>query len=168
MKLYLVRHGRAEEKAAWRDNDARRPLTDRGREETLAIATQLACLGVAPDVLLTSPFARASQTAAIIAEALGVSDILAEEPLLAPGFDLAACARLLKGHSTAETIMIVGHEPSFSAVASQLVGGGRIDLKKSGVIHICIDQTDPPAGTLRWLVTPKLLGSNVPDRDGSE
>src|SRR6202020_3116131 len=74
MILYLVRHGIAVD-----PNDPKspaepeRPLTAKGVQKTRAAALGLKELKVKPDVLITSPYVRAAQTAEIFAEALGFS-----------------------------------------------------------------------------------------------
>lgn len=57
-ELYLIRHGIAEERSeAWPD-DSKRPLTDEGLDNLRKSARGLARLGVAFDVILTSPLVR--------------------------------------------------------------------------------------------------------------
>src|SRR5271156_2521374 len=74
MILYLVRHGIAVD-----PNDPKsppepeRPLTAKGVQKTRAAALGLQALGVKPDVLITSPYVRAAQTAELLAETLGFS-----------------------------------------------------------------------------------------------
>src|SRR6202050_4571764 len=74
MILYLVRHG-----SAGAPNDPKpppapeRPPPAKGLHETRPAALRLQALKVKPDVLLTSPYVRAAQTAEIFAETLGFS-----------------------------------------------------------------------------------------------
>lgn len=81
--LYLVRHGLYDEDDP-RDEAVGRGLTEAGRTQAQLVGARLAALGVTFDTLWTSPFTRARETAAIIAQSLpGLA------PVLAP--DLAEC-----------------------------------------------------------------------------
>src|SRR6202047_4631988 len=72
MILYLVRHGIAVDRADPKSPpEAERPLTAKGVQKTRLAALGLRALGAKPDVLITSPYVRAAQTAEIFAEALG-------------------------------------------------------------------------------------------------
>src|ERR1700689_4445795 len=62
MMLYVMRHALAEDAAAGVD-DAARHLTEKGRERTRAAAAGMRAMGIVPDVILTSPLARALETA---------------------------------------------------------------------------------------------------------
>ena len=53
---------------------------DEGRQQVRLVAKRLTRLGVKPDVILTSPYARAVQTAAIIAKILGLEGQLRSSP----------------------------------------------------------------------------------------
>ncbi len=65
MKLYLLRHGTASDLAS---SDAERELTREGEEEAQIAGSALAELGVKPSHILSSPLARARQTAEIAAQ----------------------------------------------------------------------------------------------------
>ncbi len=78
----------------------------------------------AVDLLATSPLARARETAEIVADILGISDI-AEQPLLAPGADKHALIAWLRGHAAEATVAVVGHEPDLSEFASLARRSGR-------------------------------------------
>src|SRR5207244_1303220 len=81
-----------------------------------------------PDLVVTSPLPRASQTAEIAAEHLKVK--CREDKLLAPGFGRQELERLLKKYR-AESLMIVGHEPGFTQTISQLSSQLAIRCPKS-------------------------------------
>src|SRR5437763_13097636 len=67
MELYFLRHGEADW-PDWKKSDDERPLTKRGKKEMHEIAAFLVRLKVRPNLILTSPLPRASQTAEITAE----------------------------------------------------------------------------------------------------
>ena len=159
MRLLVFRHGIAEDTSA-DGTDAARVLTPQGVERTRKAARGLAELCDPPDVILTSPKARARQTAEAAAEAFGrpveVLDELVDGP---PAPVLQALAARPE-----DTVMIVGHEPMLSELVEQVCTGGRpagfVDLRKAGCA--CLDVTlasggGATAATLLWLATPKML-----------
>src|ERR1043166_5663591 len=118
MELYFLRHGEADW-PDWNKPDDERPLTKRGKKEMREVAKFLARLKVRPDLTVTSPLPRASQTAEIAADYLKAK--LREDELLAPGFGMSELRTILKRHH-AKVLMLVGHEPDFTTVISGLTG----------------------------------------------
>ena len=149
MKLYLLRHGKADW-PNWNRPDDERPLTEEGKKEVAAVAKLLARLEVSP-VILTSPLPRASQTAEIAGKHLKAK--VRTEPLLRPGFDARPLRKILKEFA-GKSLMIVGHEPDFSHTIFQLTGGNT-KMSKAGVALIELE-TDSMRGELRWLFPPKF------------
>jgi phosphohistidine phosphatase len=170
VKLYILRHGRAGDRETWQGDDADRPLTDDGAARTTAAARGLTALGVQPDVILSSPYARASATAELVAPALGQPVTL--ESALVPGATLAGVAKLLAAHGDAGAVMLVGHEPDLSTLAGELIAGPkgaaielkkgacmRIDLPGRAVRHAAVaPEKLAGAGMLVWLLTAAHLG----------
>ncbi|NIP26414.1 MAG: hypothetical protein GWN81_17525, partial [Phycisphaerae bacterium] len=80
MKLYLMQHALAYSA----EEDAERALKPEGIEQAKRAARGIKILGLAFDLILTSPKRRAQQTAALIAEAVRYpySDILATDAVL--------------------------------------------------------------------------------------
>ncbi len=157
MRLYLVRHGEAEE-VAREGGDAGRRLTPEGRRELGEGVAGLSRLGTELTQILTSPLARARQTAQILH-----TDLRGPEPevwgLLAPGADLDGVLAQLD--ASQEAVALVGHEPCLGRLVSLAVTGREADgtpLRKGGVACIDFQGTPRPgAGRLVWLLTPKLL-----------
>ena len=115
------------------------------------VAKFLERLKLVPDVILTSPLPRASQTAEIVGKRLGIE--LEIESALAHGFNIERLRRLLAKRD-AECIMIVGHEPEFSEIIGELTGG-KTKISKAGVALLEINRSCT-SGTLLWLFPPKL------------
>lgn len=153
MHLYLLRHGQAGNKSEWKGDDSKRPLTTEGRHQVERVAEALADLGVCPDTIITSPYARAAQTAEIAAAALK-SAVLLTDGRLVPGSHPGTIAEIAAEHGSDKTVMIVGHDPHFSRAIESLTGA-RVVLKKSAVARIELDGHG--AGTLCWLVQPRVL-----------
>jgi phosphohistidine phosphatase len=160
MKLYLMRHGPAID----RDDpdcppEAERYLTTRGIERTREAAEGLAEIGIAPAVLLTSPYVRAVQTGEIVCDALGIdSKNLHATDALKPEAKPARIAEELSRLAFDEGICF-GHAPHLDDfVAYALRASAPITtLKKAGVVCLELQAVFPPAAQLRWMFTPKLL-----------
>lgn len=151
MKLYFLRHGKADW-PDWDKPDDERPLTKEGKREMRRMTGCLRELKVAPSVILSSPLPRAFQTAEIAAKSLRIE--LREEAALKPGFRAAKLWPLL-GRAKGSDLMLVGHEPDFSAVIRTLTGG-EIALKKGGLARVDLDSATAKRGRLVWLLPPKL------------
>src|SRR5579859_1694174 len=109
----------------------------------------------APDVILSSPLTRASQTADLIAAALDRQCQIAPE--LAPGCDLERLHQLLTRYPQARCPLLVGHEPDLSQLVADLTGGSSVEFKKGALSWIELAQLEPGAGQLRCLLPPALL-----------
>lgn len=160
MILYVVRHGVAEEIGPDGDDRSRR-LTPAGRRKMRLAAAGMHALGLRFDLLLTSPFARAAETARIVHEALG-GPPPRELSALEQGVPPAETVRALVGLGRHEHVAIVGHEPGLSGVLSLLLSGSpdgvRIVLKKGGLVAVEVHDVRRRAGaTLRFALTPRQL-----------
>jgi phosphohistidine phosphatase len=155
MRLYFVRHGRAEDRLEWNPaDDHLRPLTDIGKYRMERAANRMIDLGVAPDVILTSPLTRARQTADIVGEAL---DCEVVEIYELADLSVDVLSHLLDRYAFAESLMLVGHEPDFSMTIDMICGGGNVVVKKGSLIRVDLFSTFPPRGSLVWSIPPKIL-----------
>lgn len=159
MKVLLIRHGIAVDRIE-AVTDADRELTKIGRKRMKQIARGLHCLIDSIDVLVSSPLIRAVETAEIVAREYGAMKF-STAAALSPGRDLQAILETLRIHKSAETIALVGHEPSLSLFASWSLTGlheSFMELKKGGVC--LLEFAAPPAAghaKLRWLLAPSQL-----------
>ncbi len=152
MKLYFLRHGQANWEH-WEKPDDERPLTKKGRKEVEMVGDALRELKVRPDVILTSPLPRASETARIVSAKLEIE--YTTEPQLAPGFDLDAMKQMVAEQSDRD-VMFVGHEPDFSRVIAALTGG-YVKMAKAGLARVDVENVLDLHGELVWLVPPKVM-----------
>ena len=157
LRLYFLRHGQAGNRHKWQGDDSARPLTARGRQRMKREAAAIRKMDLRLDLILTSPLARAQQTAEIVAETLGLGRRLVTEPRLAPGFGPRQLRPLLAKHRDVGALMLVGHEPDLSETISHLIGGGRLDIKKGTLVLVELADRASPAGRLVWLIPPKAL-----------
>jgi phosphohistidine phosphatase len=120
----LLRHAEAADGVP--DDD--RPLTERGLRQAEAAGHALARLGEQVDICLTSPKLRAVQTAERACEPLGV-EIRVEPALGGEPFDVRELTAGLG------TVLLVGHDPSFSMLLHDLTGA-QSRMKKGGLAGI--------------------------------
>jgi phosphohistidine phosphatase len=150
MELYFLRHGEADW-PDWKKSDDERPLTKRGKKQMRDVARFLDHLKVRPNLIVTSLLPRAAQTAEIAADYLKAK--LRKDESLAPGFAMSKLRTVLKRHR-AKALMLVGHEPDFTNVISELTGAS-LKLPKAGVALLDIDP-ESEEGKLLWLFPPKI------------
>ncbi|MFQ6572963.1 phosphohistidine phosphatase SixA [Pseudomonas sp. UM16] len=105
MKLWVLRHGEAEQRAR---TDAERELTPRGREQVVRSAARL--LGTPPQVILASPYVRAQQTAGLVHEALGFDRPVQTVAWLTPDTDPQKVIAELDTLGL-EHVLLVSHQP---------------------------------------------------------
>ena len=153
MKLYFLRHGIAD----WPDwdpaRDHERPLTKDGVKKMKEQARAVADLDLKIDAVLSSPYTRAYQTADIVAGKLGLE--VKTEPRLAPGFNRDKLAEIVASFGEDQALLLVGHEPALSMIIAELIGGGRVQMKKGALARV--DVSRELQGELVWLLQPKVL-----------
>ena len=162
MKIYLIRHGIAHEPDdAGYEVDSQRQLTAKGRDNITRIAHALHKLDVKPDLILSSPYVRAEQTAAILAKEFNLQKHLILSELLVPEGKAEEIIGAIVENFMADEILIVSHEPCLSLLTSFLVTASldlAINIRKGGVC--CLLANDlrlEPRATLEWLLTPKII-----------
>ena len=161
MQLYIVRHGIAVDREDPKcPPDPERYLTEEGVEKTKHVAQGVAALTASADLLLTSPYVRATQTAEIFANALDYAkQKIRRTDLLLPGAEPSLLFRELAKEKQASSIFLFGHAPQLDDVIAVALGSKKrlTGLKKAGVALIELKRVSPPMGMLVWLATPKLL-----------
>ena len=153
MKLYLVQHG----KAASKEIDPERPLTEEGRKDVWKIAAFTKPLNLCVDCLWHSGKKRAAQTAQLLAEAVKINNAQTAHDGLGPNDDVAALRDELVPAS--QDIMIVGHLPFLSKLASLLLSssesGNIVGFKNGGIV--ALSRSEENLWQVDWIVTPQLL-----------
>ena len=160
MMLYIMRHGLAEEPTP-KGDDAARKLTEKGTEKIRKAAAGMRVSGLAINTILTSPATRAAETADIVASELG-GPKPKTLPELSTGASPAAALEALGKQRLPESVLIVGHEPTLSRMASLMLTDSSesvgIRLKQGGVIALEFpDRVESAAAKLRWMMTQRQL-----------
>ena len=136
MDLYILRHAIAEERAAGLPGgDSQRRLTEEGKRKMHRAAKGMKDLDLEFDLILSSPFLRAKETAEIVAEVFELNDALKLTPSLAADGNPKDLIDDLRGHyHKRKRVLLVGHEPYLSRLISLLISGDTaiaITLKKA-------------------------------------
>lgn len=157
MDIYLLRHGIAED-ASPSGLDEDRRLTEEGTLKLRSCARALRNLGLAPDLVLASPYVRAQATAQVVLkEWKREGEIRTTEALVPHAAGEEILTEIQK--TSAKAVLLVGHEPHLSRLASLLISGTddlSITMKKSGCCKLSfIRGPGPGMATLEWLVSPR-------------
>jgi phosphohistidine phosphatase len=164
MELFVIRHAIAEPLGRRNEfTDEKRALTVEGRDRMREVVKGLIKLRIEFDLMLTSPLARAVETAEIIAASMRLSKKdIKQSGNLAPGGSAEDLFAEIKGHAGAEAVALVGHQPDLGSLISRIIqndgGALSIQLKKGGVCFVNVRETVPTLrGDMMWLLTPKQL-----------
>ncbi len=158
--LLLLRHA----KSSWDDvslRDFERPLADRGKRDAPRMGEELRLRAPLPDLIISSPAARARQTAQAVVDAGGLTARLEFNESIY-GATSAELMRLIRRMpDTVDCALMVGHNPGFEEVVSRLTGSDeRMPTAALACIEFQIDHwndLEDGAGRLVWLLTPKKL-----------
>ena len=153
MILYFLRHGKAGSPRPI-DDDARE-LTTNGEKVLRSAAPLWRRLNLRPDVVISSPLARALRTAELFCEAVGGSPVADER--LRPGAGWPDLAQAMAAHPDARRVMFVGHEPDLSAAVAELSGAASVRMRTGGLA--CLEFygiPEPGGGEIAWLLDPDL------------
>ena len=167
-EVVLMRHGKSDWGAPY-DSDAGRPLSARGRQAAETMGRVLTSMGRAPDFILTSPAIRAHATAQMAAAAGAWNAGVHVVDSLYGGGPQAILDALQAVPPPSTRVMVVGHEPSWSAAVSILIGGGEVRMPTGAAAGLeLLVQSWAAIGAstcrLRWLLPPRLFtdGGLVP------
>lgn len=161
MELYILRHGIAEDHCAEAPgDDSRRRLTAEGKTKMRRAAMGMKTLELEFDLILSSPYLRAKETAEIVAEVFGMEKILEISPTLASegGNPRELIEELRRKYGKRKQVLLVGHEPYLSQLIAVLVSGEAtmaITMKKGGLCKVfATSLVYGRCATLEWLMTP--------------
>ncbi len=153
MKLYLVQHA----KAAPKDIDPARSLSEEGLRDIQKVAAFIKPLNLSVDYLWHSGKKRAQQTADFLAEVVTINEEHTAHDGLAPNDDVMALKNEIM--LAQKDIMIVGHLPFLPKLASLLLAGRKssyvLKFRNAGIV--CLDCFDDNQWRLDWLIIPEIL-----------
>lgn len=153
MELVLWRHADAEDGVA----DLKRELTDKGRRQAGKVARWLGPRLDGPWLILSSPAARATQTAEALDRDYEV------RPALRPGAGEEALLREADWPGGGRNVVIVGHQPTLGRVAAWMLTGHAVDFPvKKGALWWFTARHEggpgPGETLLKAVIGPDLAG----------
>lgn len=166
MQILLIRHGIAvdpERFAATGASEPERPLTDRGFKRTKRAARGLRRLVQRVDLIASSPFQRALQTAQVFGKVFAGAHAPESVTLsgLEPGAEPRALLDWIVQLDPDSTVALVGHEPDMSRLAALLTTGHATEFfhfgKAGAALLRCSDRPQPGNMELVWLLSPSIL-----------
>jgi len=158
-RLILLRHGKSDwNSGAGTDHD--RPLAARGVKASRTMGTLLAAIDQVPDKVIASSALRARTTAELAMEAGDWGGPLEISPDLYDSTPGNAVSIVHAQSDDIDSVMLVGHEPAWSTLASVLTGGSHIRMVTGCAAGIDFavgawDQIGPGSGSLVWLLPPR-------------
>ena len=166
MQLFLLRHAEAESEAA---SDEARILTAKGSKQAESVGKFCLAHGLVPEIILSSPLKRAEETARLVARELNSPKLVQIADFLRAGM---TTERALSGlreylidlmkrekYPAEAGVMLVGHEPDFSSLAGDLIGGRSrsVHFRKAALLAISLQELKAGAGTIEFFVPVRLL-----------
>lgn len=161
MDVYFLRHAIAADRTLFK-NDFDRPLTPEGEQKLRQVVKAMRNLQLSFDLVLSSPYVRARETAEIVAAALGLRKQLEfRESLGVDGSPREFLAEIRQLKAQPASLLLVGHEPYLSSLISLLITGtarSSVRMKKAGLCKLtCENLAASRCATLEWLLTPRQM-----------
>lgn len=162
MIIYFLRHANAGQKKLNPKKDEKRPLDDEGVRQCTQMGRVLSAMQASVDAVISSPLKRATQTAALVANEIGYEGKLYLEDALRPEASYEQFRDMLRKHSKAEAVMVVGHNPNFSEFLGHTIAtnGNRsfVEVKKGAVAKV---ESEQKKMVLQWMLTPRLARASA-------
>jgi phosphohistidine phosphatase len=154
MHLTFLRHGIA----GTHDSEELRALTAEGKTQTETLSQSLKRNGEKYDLIVSSSFLRAQQTAEIVAEILGIKDRLLCDPRLTCGCHWNDLQSVLQEHPEAQNILIVGHAPDLGIMVAELLGCSKsVEFQKGSALKVKTPFFRAGSATLLFFIPPSAL-----------
>ncbi len=179
MDVFLLRHGEALDRAEAADRkipDPERALTAKGNRDVRRVIKWAKAAGVELGLILTSPYRRAEESAAIVSGLFPDAKV-GEMQSLAPNASPEETWREMREHMEKndwpESVLLAGHEPHLSGFLDFLLQADFVlDFKKGALCRIQLQSGQVTSGEigsggiLRWIITPRLakVMTKTPDK----
>ena len=160
-RIILFRHGKSD----WNTNagsDHERPLSKRGERDSITMGQFIATSGQIPDYIISSSANRARTTVEIASSEGEWDSPISISDALYCAHNNSVLEVIREVPEKYASVMLVGHDPAWSDLASHFIGGGDIQLKTASMACIDFeivtwDEVDYGLGVLAWFLQPKLL-----------
>ena len=159
--LYLFRHGKSD----WEGhdgNDHERPISKRGEKAARTMGKLLSLAGRVPDSIVTSSAVRARTTVEIAARAGAWKAPVRLTRALYEALPEAVIEEIRSEPDGTETLLLAGHEPTWSELAGLLIGGGNVGMPTGAIAAVELEieswkDAGAGKGRLLWLLVPKFF-----------
>ena len=130
LSLMLLRHAKASLAETGQD-DLDRPLNDRGKRAAVAVGRYMATNNLVPQLVLCSPAQRTRETwGLVVGELSAIPEVLMASEIYDSGDGKALMECLRHKAGTAQSVLLVGHNPSIGELAQTLTGTGSNKLRE--------------------------------------
>ena len=164
MRIYLIRHSNAVDPGTpGYEEDSQRPLTEKGRDKMNKISATLKKMNVKPDLIVSSSYVRARQTAEVLAKVMKYKRNICFSDALIPMGDAGDMIGEINEKYDVDELVLVSHEPFISDLVGILVASRpdiAINIKNGGVCCLSADDLHMErTAVLEWLLPPKILSA---------
>lgn len=140
--LYLIRHAKSD----WSNplqSDFDRPLNKRGDKDAPFMGSILAKAHVHPDLILSSPAARAKKTVVEIAKQINYNTHLIRYDETLYEADIMTIEHVVKSiPPTKKTVFILGHNPGLTEFAKYISGYFIENIPTCGIVCVKLKEDD--------------------------
>lgn len=159
--LILFRHGKSD----WDADDGRdheRPVSPRGERAARTMGRLLTLAEQPPDSIVTSSAVRARKSVELAMEAGGWKCSVRVTNALYESTPARVLEEVRTEAQTTGTLLLAGHEPTWSELARQLTGGGKVRFPTACMVRIDFEtelwkDVDFGSGEIIWLLPPKFF-----------
>ena len=163
MRILLLRHGIAED-APPGHADSERALTAEGKAKLRRVLGRARESGFEPSLILSSPYRRARETAAVAAEVFEYAGKVALTRALEPEASPYDLWEEIRARTDEPAIVLASHEPLMSSMAAFLLASPalQVEMKKAALMRVdCASLGPQPKGVLKWMLTPAVGGGDA-------
>ena len=159
-KLLLLRHAKAEKLDSGM-SDFDRPLNNRGKKAASLVGSLIAKKKIEPDLVISSPAERARQTAALAIKAAGIKVELRFDERIYEASSAQLLNVVKQIDESANDAMLVGHNPGFEDLQSDLTGHVRhMPTAALACLSLNVEKwsdAQERCAELKWMITPKEI-----------
>jgi phosphohistidine phosphatase len=139
-ELILLRHAKAVDKSV---DDFSRELTEEGRQQAQRIGRALLRQGLQPDRVVSSPAARALETARLVCTELGIPHASIVQDRTVFDAEVVHLVASLEHHGAeSKRVMLVGHNPGLTDLGAYLLkpAPDGWQMRKGAAAHLTLDR----------------------------
>jgi phosphohistidine phosphatase SixA len=157
MQIYVYRHALAD----FQKGHENPPLTEEGRKQVAKVVSHAERFGFKPTQIVSSPLARAKETAELAFKVLKLDHEPSEDECLFGDKQPSEVYSFLKNFKKSDKVMLVSHQPLINELIADLILSDKekIQMLNGAIAAIEIKKSKPArgSGTLLWLAPPTMI-----------